>query len=468
MIDALKPSGGASSGPAVRIAVQPGSVGRPRRGWEEAIAATARWAVNSGAVGTADWTSSENVPAMVEADDERWVLEIAQDMYAAPTMLTELVRALQEKAAAAAEPRVIPHSSEQGHCRLVRPGGGPAVRADSALAFRDMRFDVEGRAIAAPEGPVWQRSPDSPFLTVVVRTQGRRAANLEEALTCLAAQTIDDFEVQLAVHDPSPAVLARVVDEVGRFAGSFVDRVNVFAVEGGGRARPLNAAIDRATGDYVAFLDDDDLVTADWVEAFAEAALAAPGKVARGVALNQPIARTTDGYEVVGPLARLFPVSFDLVEHLHENATPIFSYAVPRRFLNESGTRFCEDLPVLEDWDFLLRVALGCGVHDTGRATGIYHRWVSGESALQTVPEEAWQDARRHVLERLDGSGITLPPGTASRLAALVGDLRQARDEIGSFQQTVAACRREVDAMRRSRSWRMTAPVRWLSGRLRR
>jgi len=40
-------------------------------------------------------------------------------------------------------------------------------------------------------------------------------------------------------------------------------------VEGGGRARPLNAGLEAATGDYVCFLDDDDLVTPDWLAAFA-------------------------------------------------------------------------------------------------------------------------------------------------------------------------------------------------------
>jgi hypothetical protein len=467
MVDAVTVRDDLSSGP-VRIEVRPTATGLRPPGWEDGVTAAARWAVESGVVESVDWAPDSGEPS--PGDDGRWTLEIAPEVYPAPTMLARLVTTLLEQGGGTAEPRLVPIDAEPRPCRLVRPGGGAGVTVPSAVAFRDVRFDVDGAAVPTPvRPPLHQRNVESPFLTVIVRTQGRRPVNLDEVLTCLAAQTIDDFDVQLAVHDPSPAVTAEVVEQVGRFAGSFVDRVHVFQVLGAGRARPLNDAIERAAGDYVAFLDDDDLVTADWVEAFAESAVVAPGTVLRGVALNRSVRRTPDaGYEPAGPLERLYPASFDLLEHIHENATPIFSYAVPRRYLCESGTRFCESLPVLEDWDFLLRVAIGCGVHDTGRSTGIYHRWVAGESALQTVPAEVWQTARRRVLERLDSSGLVLPPGSASRLASLVGELRRSREEAASLRDALGGAEGELNAFRRSHSWRITAPLRWVSARLRR
>ena len=40
-----------------------------------------------------------------------------------------------------------------------------------------------------------------PFLSVVMRTQGRRPFSLEESLTGLLAQTVDDFEILVMAHN---------------------------------------------------------------------------------------------------------------------------------------------------------------------------------------------------------------------------------------------------------------------------
>ena len=41
---------------------------------------------------------------------------------------------------------------------------------------------------------------DTPFLSVIIRTQGKRFEALKEALLCLEAQTDDRFEVHLILH----------------------------------------------------------------------------------------------------------------------------------------------------------------------------------------------------------------------------------------------------------------------------
>ena len=100
-----------------------------------------------------------------------------------------------------------------------------------------------------------------------MRTQGKRASHLRDALTCLAAQTVDSFEVLLMVHsDDAEPALGEVRALVEDFEPAFASRVSVVHVSGGRRARPLNVALERLKAEYVAFLDDDDLVMADWVE----------------------------------------------------------------------------------------------------------------------------------------------------------------------------------------------------------
>jgi SAM-dependent methyltransferase len=241
-----------------------------------------------------------------------------------------------------------------------------------------------------------------PFLSVLMRTQGLRPRMLEEALTCLSAQTVDNFEICLAVHGADKAVRA-VWALVARFAPNFAARITIVPVVGGGRARPLNAALEQAKGQLVACLDDDDLVTADWVEVFVAGSRMAPGSVVRCVCLNQPIEATTPperaSYRTLGPPRPVFARRFELGAHLEDNSTPIMSFAVPRGLIGEE--RFREDLPVLEDWDFLMRMVLAGGVHDTDQATSLYHWWVDGGASLDQVGAEVWANARMRVRSSL-------------------------------------------------------------------
>ena len=72
--------------------------------------------------------------------------------------------------------------------------------------------------------------------------------------------------------------------EVSRSIGDrLADRLRVVAVAGGGRAIPLNTGLDHVTGSHFCFLDDDDLVRENWLDAFAVAIAAAPDRIIRAV-----------------------------------------------------------------------------------------------------------------------------------------------------------------------------------------
>src|SRR5207302_3877901 len=123
-----------------------------------------------------------------------------------------------------------------------------------------------------------------------------------------------------------------------------------------------------APGQYVAFLDDDDLVSADWAEQFRRGAESADGRVIRSISADRTIVRA-DGmqlpmpYLTAGGLRVVHARFFDLLEHINENRTPICSFAVPMDPVRTLNIRFDDDLPVLEDWKFLMELAVLCGVH---------------------------------------------------------------------------------------------------------
>lgn len=268
-----------------------------------------------------------------------------------------------------------------------------------------------------------QPADAKPFMSVIMRTQGTRPQMLTEALLCLSAQTHDDFEVILCVHTDDSPVTALIDGVVAEFPDEFRQRIRILEVRGGSRGKPLNEGVHIAAGSYLGFLDDDDLVTADWVEAFHQRSLTNPGQVLRAVVATQAITAAGRGeYRATAGLERPYPDAYDAVAHLYSNSTPICSYAVPAAAVQSLGLRFDESLVVLEDWDFLLQAANFCGVSDTFRVTSIYHLWAPGQASSAAEPEALWTTCRDSVHATLNDQVILLPRGSASEIASAVGN----------------------------------------------
>ncbi|MEM9466041.1 MAG: glycosyltransferase [Actinomycetota bacterium] len=259
-------------------------------------------------------------------------------------------------------------------------------------------------------------SPDPSFSTIV-RTQGRRPDSLADALASIAAQTHGDHETLLVVHHDDAATVAAVESALPDTARP--PRLRVLHATGGGRSRPLNVGLDAAEGDFVCFLDDDDLVTEDWLSAFAAAAGSAPGTMIRAVTLSQPW--TTDGgaqpARATGPVERPFAAEFDLLAHLSHNETPLCSVALPRAAMEAFGVRFDEDLPVFEDWELFVRVAQLCGVTSIAAETSLYRRLDAG-NAEHATDEAIWHQTHARVIERLSARPVLAPIGDAQRIAS--------------------------------------------------
>lgn len=252
--------------------------------------------------------------------------------------------------------------------------------------------------------------------TVIVRSQGRRPGSLIKALGAIAAQTNQSYDVIVVVH--AGAASAAEVEASLQEAQGLPRKLQILALQGGGRSRPLNLGLDNARGDYVCFLDDDDLVTEDWLAAFSRAASAAEGRLIRAVTQVQNW--TTEGsaepLKPAGSIEYPFAPSFDLLAHFSHNETPICSIALPRAALDRLGLRFDEDLPVLEDWDLLMRSAMLIGVYSIPEATSLYRR-LDAANAFSAVSETQWRHTHNRVIEGLATQPLVLPGSAARKLA---------------------------------------------------
>lgn len=338
-----------------------------------------------------------------------------------------------------------------------------------------------GAGAAETESPV-------PFLSVLMRTQGKRPVPLRDALAGLAAQTDRDFEILVLAHEVTAEQRAGIDAQIEALPAWLRSVTAVVDVRGGGRSRPLNVGLEAARGRYVAVLDDDDLALPDWVEEFSWLASRNAGRVLRAGVLEVFL----DGSAEPRP----FPDDYDHVQHLVQNQSPICGVAFPRAELSGLGLRFDETLGVVEDWDLLIQAVSHLGVGTTPTITSHYQRWAGAEDSRTEHPHQTWADSERAVHAKQDSRPVVFPAGTAEALrrdriqlhalrealtvseselvraeAELARTAGERADLLARLSQSSAREAHLTDVVNQfstSVSWRVTAPLRTANAVVRR
>ena len=304
--------------------------------------------------------------------------------------------------------------------------------------------------------------PGRPFLTALVRTQGTRIHTLVEALTCLAGQTSDDFEVVVVGHRLTREAQLAVERTLEDSAAWLRERIRLLRVEDGNRTRPLNVGFAAARGRYIAILDDDDAPLAHWVATFRELALKAPGRVLRTVAVRQDVRNVVvngrTALRAEGKFDRIYPPAFDLFQHLAVNQSPPVGLAFPRGVYHELSLRFDESLATTEDWDYLMRCAALVGVASSPKITAIYRWWTADESSRTVHPPSEWYANHHTILRKQDETLFLYPRGTTARIRELMGGPQPSPTPVPVLHPLQEQLLRHL----MSSSWKVSAPLRWL------
>jgi len=192
---------------------------------------------------------------------------------------------------------------------------------------------------------LWPSMPAAPAVTVVIPTRNRRELLLRTLSTALAQQAVELEIVVVAdgSEDDTVEQLRRVADP----------RLVVLAHETSkGMAGARNAGIDAARGNWLAFLDDDDL----W----------APTKLARQIAAADAAAAAGFVYSAalhVGPELAVRHLEPAPEPHRAIRALRFFnpipagaSNVLARTELVRAVGGFDESLKQLADWDMWLRL----------------------------------------------------------------------------------------------------------------
>lgn len=218
-------------------------------------------------------------------------------------------------------------------------------------------------------------------VSVVIPTRNR-PESLLRAIQSAVEQTHPPFEVIVVVDGPDMATEELLAGMQTGHPGPTQLRVIVLPEPlGGGVAR--NIGVEAATGDWIAFLDDDDL----WLPEKLAVQLACAGRLAASTTpvLSCPVLARTPREDVVWPRRR-YAHPGSMAEYLFcrrgwsygDALLQTSTLLAPRALLRQ--VPFAEGLKKHQDWDWLLRVVAvpSVSIHSAeGAPLVIFH--VEGE-----------------------------------------------------------------------------------------
>jgi glycosyltransferase involved in cell wall biosynthesis len=294
------------------------------------------------------------------------------------------------------------------------------------------------RFLAPPQAQPLEPGPSPTFSVAIAAFQAE--ATVRDAVASALEQSRPPLEV-VACDDGSTDGTAAALE-------TFAGRITVVRQENRGEAAAKNAAVARCGGDFVAFLDADDVYLPGRLEALAALAAARPDLDV----LTTNAELEVDG-EIVGtyyPLVATFPVD-EQAARIVANDSAIFGAAAVRRstFLEAGGLN--ERLRSADDWNLWMRLVLsGSRIGLVDEPLYRYRLHDQGTSADQV---RGWRDC----VEALEDVLAVAAPRGEDR-AAVLASLERHRG-IATLTEAEAALRAGTPD-RRSRSWAVARTAR--------
>ncbi|MDX2043383.1 MAG: glycosyltransferase [Acidobacteriota bacterium] len=197
-------------------------------------------------------------------------------------------------------------------------------------------------------------------MSVIIRFHDpNRLALLEEAIFSLALQFWRDIELVVVIQNGTAAIEAQIAELIEKqpWLGQPLYKVLSLQFSPGfdGRSKLLNYGVQHAKGRYLAFLDDDDYVYQHGYRVLIESLNGNQQVLAAGKC-RVSRSRKSNGHWHIYQKNSPFEWGRNLADLLFDNFIPIHSYVIDRTRIAPEDLWFDEQLNLLEDYDFLLRL----------------------------------------------------------------------------------------------------------------
>lgn len=332
----------------------------------------------------------------------------------------------------------------------------------------------------------------SPRVSVIVRSMDRPL--LKQALDSIARQTYGNLEI-VVVNAKGP----NHAEVPSQWGGRPVHCVSTGKPMG--RCAAANAGLYGARGDYLCFLDDDDVFLPCHVEALVTALESTKGiRAAYAGVRVEAYAKWQDILAAIQPRQTFdFNAGFSRRRLQGRNYIPMHAVLFDAGLVRDHGCHFDEGLELFEDWDFWLQIARHTDFLHLDRITAIYRN--CGESGLghesSTQREQRIVEATSRVYGKWkdqwtaeDWAAMvlfrdTLTEEAYAKVSQLTDDLQQAAASVDALESALASAEERIRSLTErldnesfltnqlrlanaellgSASWRATQPIRWLAG----
>lgn len=236
---------------------------------------------------------------------------------------------------------------------------------------------------------------ENPLVSIIVRTCGRPAI-LRETLASLRYQTYKNIEI--VVVEDGEAVSQKMIQQ------EFSDLNILYKATGQkvGRSKAGNIAMEMAHGEYLNFLDDDDLFYADHVEVLVANILKSNCLAAYATAYETPVivhSKEPYIYEVKD-YKMVHRQAFDRIMLCHHNYIPIQCIMFAKSLFIKYGG-LDETVDALEDWDLWVRYSLYTDFAFVLKTTSVYR--IPAIEQINKERQRALDDALVNMREKHKG-----------------------------------------------------------------
>ncbi|MGE5376043.1 MAG: glycosyltransferase, partial [Bacteroidota bacterium] len=263
--------------------------------------------------------------------------------------------------------------------------------------------------------------PGTVEVSVILRTMNK-SATLPLALMSLANQTFKDFEV-VVVNDGGEDLTAALSMFQDYFAIQYIhNEVNL------GRSAAANAGLDHSRGQWITFLDEDDIVYPWHLESLIQAARLSGSMfvysdfnhaVFLGNDIREPdILNTPPSWEFNFD-------DFQVINHI-----PIHCWLFSRSCIGDIG-KIDESLDMLEDYEFLLRLLKQHPFHHLSKITCEYRFYQQKQNSVFSQ-----LDKTLHSLQTIYQRYPTTEPEVARRRVQMIQGMYKQRDEVKEIMES--------------------------------
>ncbi|WP_442594929.1 glycosyltransferase family 2 protein [Parapusillimonas sp. JC17] len=274
-------------------------------------------------------------------------------------------------------------------------------KGDARASFPFRAMDYEFRR----DGAFWEVEPVSPsqapLVSIVTRTYRGRGMFLRQAMQSVFNQAYPNIEL-IVVEDGGDTQKA-VVDAMSAHAPPGF-QVRFLPQPKLGRSAAGNAGLAAATGQYLMFLDDDDLLFADHVETLVTALRRRPeasAAYALAVEVHTDLDKENDRYvETEFNTPHVFFQEWDYEVMTDHNFIPIQAILFKRELYEQRGG-FDVELDQLEDWNLWLRYGHGQQFTYVAKTTSLFRSPADFQtrSARALLLHEAYNQAKDKAAE---------------------------------------------------------------------